>query len=119
MTVCMCIAHLHSLRQQEGKVYLQFVTDLPQKGLNMEFVYKNTKRELMPIASALGCEYEFMMDDEASIDYFFNKSVVIIIENDKIRACPLSHFAGITNSQLKDTKPFSFECVVQNEEGSV
>ncbi|NCA80200.1 MAG: hypothetical protein EOM76_08470 [Sphingobacteriia bacterium] len=98
---------------------MQFVTDLPQKGLKMEVVYKNTKRELMPMAAALGCEYEFMMDDNASIDYFFNKSVVIIIENDKIRACPLSHFAGVTNLQVNDTTPFSFECVVQNEEVSV
>ena len=118
MTACICIAHLHSVRQQEGKVYMQFVTDLPQKGLKMEFIYKNTKRELMPIAAALGCEYEYMMNDDASLDYFFDKSVVIIIENDKIRACPLSNFAGITNSQLKDTKPFSFKCV-QNEEVSV
>lgn len=118
MTACVCIAHLHSVRRQEGKVYLQFVTDMPQKGLKMEFVYKNTKRELMPIAAALGCEYEYMMDDNTSIDYFFNKSVVIIIENNKIRACPLSHFAGVTNLQVKDTTPFSFECV-QNEEVSV
>ena len=82
---------------------MQFVTDLPQKGLKMEFIYKNTKRELMPIAAALGCEYEYMMNDDASLDYFFDKSVVIIIENDKIRACPLSNFAGVTNVQLKDT----------------
>lgn len=115
MPACICIAHLHSVRRQEGKVYMQFVTDMPQKGLKMEFVYKNTKKELMPIAAALGCEYEYMMDDDASINYFFDKSVVIIIENDKIRACPLSHFAGITNEQLKDNTPFTFECV-QTEE---
>lgn len=97
---------------------MQFITDMPQKGLKMEFVYKNTKRDLMPIAAAFGCEYEFLMDEEATIDYFFNKSVVIIIENNKIRACPLSHFAGITNAQLSDNTPFSFECV-QTEEVSV
>ena len=114
-TACICIAHLHSVRRQEGKVYMQFVTDMPQKGLKMEFIYKNTKKELMPIAAAVGAEYEYMMDNDASIDYFFNKSVVIIIENNKIRACPLSHFAGVTNVQLKDTTPFSFECV-QTEE---
>lgn len=115
MPACICIAHLHSAKQQEGKVYMQFVTDMPQKGLKMEFIYKNTKRELMPIAAALGCEYEYMMNDDASIDYFFNKSVVIIIENDKIRACPLNHFAGITNAQLMDTTPFSFACVPNEE----
>jgi len=106
------------MTRREGKVYMQFTTDFPQRGLKLDFIYKNTKKELMPIAAALGCEYEFMMDDDASIDYFFNKSVVIIIENDKIRACPLSHFAGITNEQLKDNTPFTFECV-QTEEVSV
>lgn len=103
------VAHLHNITKKNSRVYLTFITDVPSRK-KIEFVYFNTKKDLLQMAIICGCEYEFMMDnDEAGVDYFFDKSVVFIIENDNVKGCPLRLFAS--HNFKTDDKPFSFECV--------
>ncbi len=68
---------------------------------------------------ALGCEKE--MREIKKMDYdslrvFYNRSIVIVKEDDKLTAFPLRNFVQLSKI---DTKPFDFEYVPYFIEGEV